>query len=337
MLRSRSFGWPITLGTIMIVLLVALIVGWVLLAVAASNYAAYWWAVLALGTTFLVLVLVGVVLYLWMSVKEIALNRRQSNFIDSVTHEFKSPVASLKLYLQTLSRRPLSEAQQADFFRHMLEDVERLDSLINHLLDAARLDKPADADELAEVELAGVLRRCAASVSQRYSLPGGAITIDAAPAILQARPMDVEIVFRNLIDNAVKYSMPTPQVNIESWVDGRGHAITRVIDNGPGIPLKFRRKIFSRFVRLGNELERKQTGTGLGLFIVRTLVRRMRGYVQIRSRLGKTGTVFEVELPGQPGPVSAAQSGPATSAAPSPPAELPLPEPAPTHAHPTSS
>src|SRR5579872_869417 len=105
MAHRRSLGWPITLGAVMIALLVALIIGWVLLTVAASHFARYWWGVLAVGTTFLVLVLVGVVLYLALSVKEINLNRRQANFIDSVTHELKSPLASLKLYLQTLTRR----------------------------------------------------------------------------------------------------------------------------------------------------------------------------------------------------------------------------------------
>ena len=118
MLTRRSLGWPITLGVVMIVLLVALTVGWVLVVVVAANRTSssgYWWAILAVGTTFLVLVLVGVVLYLVLTIKEIRLNQRQSNFIDSVTHELKSPLASLKLYVQTLSRRNVTESQQADF------------------------------------------------------------------------------------------------------------------------------------------------------------------------------------------------------------------------------
>src|SRR3569623_3591367 len=101
-MRRTSLSWPITLAAGMIPLLVVLIVGWVLLALAASQYADYWWAVLALGTTFLALVLAGVVMYLVIAIKGINLSQRQSNFIDSVTHELKSPIASLKLYLQTL-------------------------------------------------------------------------------------------------------------------------------------------------------------------------------------------------------------------------------------------
>jgi signal transduction histidine kinase len=117
--------------------------------------------------------------------------------------------------------------------------------------------------------------------------------------VVPGRPIDVEMVFRNLIDNAVKYSGPQAKVTVDSWANGRGMVVTRVSDSGPGIPAKLRRKIFGRFVRLGNELERVQAGTGLGLFIVRTLVLRMRGKITVRGRGSQPGTVFEVELPGQ--------------------------------------
>ena len=105
------------------------------------------------------LLVVGVVLYLVLSVKAINLNRRQSNFIDSVTHELKSPIASMKLYLQTLDRRQVSQEQQADFYRFMLEDIERLDQLINQVLDAGRLESGHDVGEPADVALAGAARR----------------------------------------------------------------------------------------------------------------------------------------------------------------------------------
>ena len=148
-----SLRWPITLGVIMIVLVVALIVGWVVVTMLGTERSAAYWALLAVGTTFLVLVLVGVVLYLLISIKEIRLNRRQSNFVDSVTHELKSPIASLKLCLQTLSRRNVDEQRQADFYRFMLDDLARLDNLINHMLDAARLDQQPVEAEIVDVEL----------------------------------------------------------------------------------------------------------------------------------------------------------------------------------------
>jgi len=281
----------------MIVLVVTLIVGWVLLTVRELEHSALFWVLLVVGTSFLVLVLVGVVLYLFISIKGIRLNQRQSNFIDSVSHELKSPIASLKLYLQTLSRRTVTEQQQADFYRFMLDDVERLDSLINHMLDAARLDQqPVDTD-LADVELSAVLKSCAQTVCLRYHLPLETVKLHATPAILRARPIDVEMVFRNLIDNAVKYGGTVPEVEVDSQFGRDERVVTRISDNGRGIPAKLRRKIFGRFFRLGNELERSQTGTGLGLFIVRTLVKRLNGTIAVRDRGGQSGTVFEVQLP----------------------------------------
>lgn len=148
----RSMRWPITLGIVLIGSILALGVGWVLVSIAAalgSQNAAFYWTVLGVGIALLVLVLVGVVVYLLLTIKAIALSQRQSNFIDSVTHELKSPLASLKLYLQTLTMRSVDVQQQADFHRFMLEDVERLDTLIDHLLDAAKTlhRKPSASDE----------------------------------------------------------------------------------------------------------------------------------------------------------------------------------------------
>lgn len=303
-----SLGWPITLGVVMIVLVVALIAGWILLSVGQTDRSALYWVLLAVGTVFLVLVLVGVVMYLAISIKATRLNQRQSNFIDSVTHELKSPIASLKLYLQTLTRRPVTEAQRSDFYRFMLGDLERLDTLINHLLEAAQLDRhPVSSDE-TDVDLAAVLESCADTIRLRYHLPPEALRLQLVPATVRGTQLDVEMIFRNLIDNAIKYGGSPPLVEIESRPNGPDKVVTRIADNGPGIPPKLRRKIFGRFVRLGSELERARPGTGLGLFIVRTVVKRLRGNITVRDRPappvtglsggGQGGTVFEVELPG---------------------------------------
>lgn len=281
----------------MIVLVIALIVGWVTLTVREVDQSALFWVLLLVGTLFLVLVLVGVVLYLLISIKGIRLHQRQSNFIDSVSHELKSPIASLKLYLQTLARRTVTEEQQANFYNFMLDDVERLDTLINHMLDAARLDQqPVDAD-LRDVELSTVLRGCAETVCLRYHLPLETIRLDVTQGIVRARPIDLEMVFRNLMDNAIKYGGSEPVVTVDSHFLGDDTLGTRIVDNGRGIPAKLRRKIFGRFVRLGSELERSRSGTGLGLFIVRTLVNRLHGKIIVRDRGGTPGTVFEILLP----------------------------------------
>jgi two-component system, OmpR family, phosphate regulon sensor histidine kinase PhoR len=302
MITRRSLSWPIALGVTMIVLIVALTVSWIIVTVRSAlegETPALYWTMLGVGTTFLVLVLAGVVMYLFISIKAVALNQRQSNFIDSVTHELKSPIAALKLYLQTLSRRKLSEAQAAEFHRSMLEDLERLDQLINHLLDAARIDRPPADARLEDVDVPQLISTIAQNTCQFYRLPQETVDLRLAPVTMHARPADVEMIFRNLIDNAVKYGGEQPKVEVDlAAQDGRVTA--RISDNGPGIPAKLRRKVFGRFVRVGSELERKQAGTGLGLFIVRQLVRRMRGKITVRDRADGPGTVFEVELPKRP-------------------------------------
>ena len=306
MFERKSLKLPITLGVVMIVLLVLLMVGWVLLAVfgalADDQRAGLYWALLSIGSTVLVFVLVGVVMYLTLSIKAISLSRRQSNFIDSVTHELKSPIASLKLYLQTLNRRKLSAEEQESFYKFMLEDVERLDSLINHLLDAARMDRSRTKSDVEDVDLASVLRDCAETVRLRYQAPKEVIRLELAPCIVRATRVDLELVFRNLIDNAVKYAGDEPMVEVSMRAEPEGRVTVCVSDNGRGIPQALRWKIFARFVRLGSELERDKPGTGLGLYIVHTLVRRLGGKIRIRDREKGPGTTFEVQLPGKPAP-----------------------------------
>jgi signal transduction histidine kinase len=301
MFERRSLKLPITLGVLMIVSVIVLTVGWVLLSVfgaaANSRWAPLYWTLLTVGTAFLVFVLVGVILYLRLSVETINLNRRQSNFIDSVTHELKSPLASLKLYLQTLERCRVGPEEQENFVRFMLDDVERLDTLINHLLDAARLDHRLINVGAENVDLSQILAACVEAVCLRYRVPPDVVQLETEPLFVHARAVDLDLVFRNLIDNAVKYASDKPLIQITAWHLGEGHGIVRISDNGKGIPSDLRRKIFGRFFRVGEELERETPGLGLGLYLVRTMVRRLRGKIRVREREGGPGTTFEVTLP----------------------------------------
>lgn len=299
MATKRSFGLPITLAVVMIVLLVALTVGWVIMAVfnalAYAQTAGIYWTLLAVGATFLVLVLVGVVLYLWITLQVIALTRRQSNFIDSVTHELKSPIASLKLYLQTLRRHRMDAEQRTEFYDSMLEDIDRLDRLTSHLLDAARMED--DEEDLVErIAVDDLIRECTASVCDRYGRPMSVVKLDLQPVEMMERVVALEMIFRNLIDNAVKYASDPPEVEISLGLE-QGEVVCRISDNGPGIPIRSRDRIFDRFERLGIELERETPGTGLGLYIVSTLLTRLRGNVQIMDRPSGPGSVFELRLP----------------------------------------
>ncbi len=307
MLERRSLKAPITLGVVMILLVVGLSAVWVVQNVlgATGNLesAAVFWIMLSTGTVLLAAVLAGVIAYLTLTVKAFNLNRRQSNFIDAVTHELKSPIASLKLYLQTMSRHSVDEQQAKDFHKFMLEDVERLDSLINHLLDAARIDADHLSDKtegsnVQPVELNQLLTQCAAAACNRYRLPSDTVAIEALPVTIDGHGIQLEILFRNLIDNAVKYGGSPPKVEVGVQDAGDDRVIVTIADNGAGIPANQRRKIFGRFIRLGNELERKSPGTGLGLYLVRNVVNSLGGSIRIRSRENDPGTEFQVTLPG---------------------------------------
>jgi two-component system, OmpR family, phosphate regulon sensor histidine kinase PhoR len=297
----RPHSVPIILAIVMIALLGVLTVGWVLLnvfgALQARQHPGIYWILLTIGSLFMILLLAGTILYLILSIKAINLTSRQSNFIDSVTHELKSPLASMKLYLQTLSRRHVSPTEQADFHRAMLDDLDRLDRLINQMLAAGRADADRPAETIEDVDLAELLPQCAAAVCQSYRVPAETVRCDVSPCVIHARRTDLDVIFRNLIDNAVKYAGTPPdvEVSLHCWKDK--YAMVHVADNGRGIPFAYRRKVFRRFVRLGSELERDKPGTGLGLYIVRTLVGRLRGRVRVRDRRLVPGTVFEVQLP----------------------------------------
>lgn len=296
----------------MFVLLALLTVGWVVLNVFGMFWdpknQAFYITLLTVGSMLLVVLIVSTAFYLTISVKAINLNRRQSNFIDSVTHELKSPIASLKLYLQTLSRHPVPPSEQESFYRTMLEDVERLDHLTNHILDAARLEQGEIQQEREEIDIPKVLKECVESVRGRFRIDHDAISLEADPCFIVDQRADVMMVFRNLIDNAVKYAGTPPEVIVDCQFQPNirqddqlnylvGKAIVQISDNGNGIPAAFRNKVFGRFVRLGSELERDKPGTGLGLYIVRTLVNRLRGRVRIRDSEPGKGTIFEVQLP----------------------------------------
>lgn len=295
MFERKSLKLPIILGVTMIVVTIALLVGWILLNVFSISS----WALLSVGTVLFVGVIVGFAIYLTLSVKAVNLTRRQSNFIDSVTHELKSPIASLKLYLQTLNMRDVSKEERQKFLEFMMADVDRLDSLINHVLDAGYTSQSKNLQSTMEpIDLEHLLRQCTKLVAARYRIPEDTIQLELEPCEIRGERIDLVMIFRNLIDNAVKYAGKPSVVRVKLVVSNN-FAVVRIADNGPGIPQDLRSKIYARFVRLGDELQREKPGTGLGLHIVKTLLKRARGKIKISDNpQQESGTVFEVKLPG---------------------------------------
>jgi len=294
--RQRStYQWPITLSVVLIGLNLALMVCWIV--IFAQSRA---WNALTIGTIAFVLILVGLTFYLILTLKEIRVNRRQANFVDSVTHELKTPIASIRLYLETLQMRELDGQQRSEFYGIMGRELLRLDDLINHLLEVGRLDAIGQQSEPEDIELDSLLRKCAENACVKYGCQDAAVfSFDVERAIVPARRMVLEMIFGNLLDNALKYGGAEPRVDVQVRVQDRGRVLTRISDNGAGVASEIRRKIFQIFFRGGEELQRRHKGTGLGLYIVKTLVHFLKGKVAVTDRPDGPGSVFEVQLPGR--------------------------------------
>jgi signal transduction histidine kinase len=274
---------------------VGLMVGWIVLAAQIKE-----WNVLTLGTIAFALILVGLTFYMVLTIKEVRVSQRQANFVDSVTHELKSPIATLRAYLETMQMRSISDEQRAEFFGVMEAELGRLNRLINHLLEVGRLDAIGQESEPEDILLEPFLRQCAQNACTHYNQDlQDVLRFDVEPAVVHGRPLVLQMIFGNLLDNALKYAGAVPLVEVQVSVKGRNRVITRILDNGGGVPSNLRKKIFQIFFRAGNELERTRQGTGLGLYIVKTLVHIMKGKITVRDRGQQPGSAFEVELPGR--------------------------------------
>ena len=294
-LRSRmTIGLPITLGVVMMTLVVMLMVFWIVLLAHSHG-----WSAVIIGVVVFAIVLAGLSFYLFLMIKEMRLNQRQANFIDSVTHELKSPIASLRLYLETLEMRDLDTQQRTKFYRVMEQELERLDHLITQLLEVGRIDAIGLQSDPEEISLEVMLRKCgAAACAHHKKEESQTIEYDFEPTVVFARPLVVETIFRNLLDNAIKYAGEPPKVEVQVRSGDRGRVVVRILDNGLGVPPELRNRIFRMFFRGGSELTRRQKGTGLGLYIVHVLVKQLGGRVSVHDRPGRSGSSFEVDMAG---------------------------------------
>lgn len=258
------------------------------------------WLALTLGSIALAISLFGISFYLFLTIKEIQLNRRQSNFVDSVTHELKTPIAALRLYLDTLIMRELDPADRREFYETMNSELHRLDRLINQLLEVGRLDAIGHQTEPESIQLEDLLRQCAEAACLHHKKEISEVfRFEVVPLALTSRRLLLEMIFGNLLDNAVKYGGNPPQVTVHAFSRGRDRVVVRIRDNGAGVAPEHRRRIFQLFFRGSDELHRTKTGTGLGLYIVKTLVGLLKGRIVVLDADSGTGSVFEVTLPGR--------------------------------------
>jgi signal transduction histidine kinase len=318
----RSIGLPLTIGIVLVLLALALAVGWNVLVVrgigevrqVAERLSNTHWVLLSLGTLLYALLIAGLALLCAWLVREMRHSQRQQAFLDAVTHEMKTPLASLRLYLDTLDRRDPGADRRQQFLGRMRQDVDRLERTVDQVLAAARAAraKRARREPIALRELLGALVH---EAREHYRLVPDALRleIDGEPAAL-GEAQELALVFRNLIDNAIKYSGPKVDVRVRAAADAEGTVRIEIEDRGVGIAREEMRRIFQPFYRAGVESQRRVKGLGLGLFIVRFLVRRQGGHVEVSSEGLGRGSRFTVRL----------RSAPATTVRPetAPPAPL---------------
>lgn len=285
----------ITLGAAMLAAAIALQIGWIVL-----NWRTG--LLLILGLLSFGVIITGVVLNTIFLLREVRRNEQHDAFINAVTHELKTPVTSLRLYLQTLQTREIDQAKRHEFYGIMLADTDRLMGTIDQVLRAARnastkpltrvpVDLPAMVEECVDVarlrgHLAPESLAYNSSVNGRRTVLGDLDELKAAVS--------------NLVDNAVKYSGQKARVMVETFDSGANFIAIRVRDNGPGIPQSELKRIFKRFYRVPNALALRVKGTGLGLFIVRSVVERHGGRVWAESDGVGCGSTFTMELPTAP-------------------------------------
>lgn len=298
----RSLGFPLALGLVLLLLVLALAVGWQILVWSgvrpgAEGLATADWVLVVLGSVSFLLIIAGLVwLWAWL-VREIGVNQRQRAFLDAVTHEMRTPLASLRLYLDTLDRHDPDRAHRQEFLGRMRGDLERLDRTVQQVLSAARAEESGRRAQLGRVPLREVLAECIAELRGRHGLPEAAVQLELErDALVRGDREELGVVFRNLLENAVNYSDDPVEVSVRVAANRDGKVQVEISDRGIGIPSGELRKIFGRFYRAGRDVQRTASGLGLGLFIVRNLVRRQGGRVEARSEGAGQGSRFVVTL-----------------------------------------
>ncbi|MEP7351902.1 MAG: HAMP domain-containing sensor histidine kinase [Acidobacteriota bacterium] len=287
--RRKSIGLFIALGVVLITVSLLLYVGYLL------NWRTV--AFFVLGILLLALLIAGLVLNTVFLVREIRRNEQQDAFINAVTHELKTPVASIRLYLETLQSRNVDEAKRQDFYRIMLEDSDRLLSTIEQVLRTGRIAPSGRRPNLSQIDLSAVVADCVERTRRvNHLTPEALAHFVGSPIIVRADMDEVRAAVSNLVDNAVKYSGSDVRVSVETTIDDNKFASVRVHDHGAGIPKTELKDIFKRFHRVPGSAARVP-GTGLGLYIVRSVAKRHGGKAWAESEGLGRGSTFVLQLP----------------------------------------
>lgn len=293
--RRKAIAFFVVLGCSLVALAVALQVGWIILSWREG-------VKLFFGIIFFLAIIAGMILNTIFLVREIKRNEQHDSFINAVTHELKTPITSIRLYLETMQRRDVGEAQRQQFFTLMLSDTDRLLATVDQVLSAGESGYKRGKRHHVDLDFEALVRESIELARTRHHLQESAIEfksdVRANSMNVNADPVDLRTAVSNLLDNAIKYSGGKIEISVRlETADEDKLAVLRVTDRGVGIPAPELKRIFKRFYRVPGRNSFKVKGTGLGLFIVRAIAKAHGGKAYAASEGEGRGATITLELP----------------------------------------
>src|SRR6476620_7985177 len=293
--RQKAIAFFVALCVLLVAAAISLNVGWIVITAERAPLRVLLFGIITFG-----LIITGLIVYTVFLVLEIRRNEEHDTFINAVTHELKTPIASIRLYLETLQSRSLDEQQRQRFYDVMLADADRLHRTVDQVLKAGAASQKPKVIARAPVAIGSLTRECVGLALQRHHLQPGAIMIEShnvGPLMVRGDAEELRTVITNLLDNAVKYSSELVRVTVGVAGPTPDTVWVRVQDRGVAIPRKQLKRVFRRFYRVQMRGLKQVKGTGLGLYIVRSIARAHGGRVFAQSEGEGRGATFTLELP----------------------------------------
>ena len=291
--RKKKIAFFLILGICLVVLAVALNVSWIVL-----NWREG--ILFFFGIIVFVAIILGLILNTTFLVREIRRNEHHDSFINAVTHELKTPITSIRLYLETLQRRDVDDEQRQQFYQSMLADTDRLRGTVDQVLKAGSVGYKRTSRNATDVDFSSLVQECIDLAKMRHHLENGKLKWqepNEGAVKVYGDPDELRTAISNILDNAVKYSGADVDVSVRLDVLNEKRVVLRVRDAGMGIPAGELKRIFKRFYRVPRRPTSQVKGTGLGLFIVRAIARAHGGKVFAESAGETRGTTITLELP----------------------------------------